>query len=656
VTSIPFEQIQSVSLAQADRLLSEWFPRGRRFGKEFKVGNIQGDSGESLSINLATGRWADFAGDHSGHDLIDLRAAMRHGGDRIAAASELGEMLGITVNGKDAQPKARHADDDWQPIVPPPSDAPEPSEKLLHCDMLHKYCGPDDRVLFYVRRHEARDGQRKQFYPLTFGTLNGKTGWHNKSPNTPKPLYRLNWLSHAEPDAIVILCEGEKSAEAAQRMYPDHVAMSWMGGAGAVAHADLRPLHGRDVIIWPDNDADGRKAADELRRRLPGARALKVDDLPDGDDAADLEGEGCDDPSSWLEQRLPPRPTARILAGAEFIKRHVPPVWLIDGIVQRSRLYACTSLTGHGKTAVWLFNGCMIQSGRMIGNLDVFQGNVLFLAGENPSDLEARMIGTARAYNIPTDRLPFVLPGSFPLTEDAAAALEGDIAALGVPLALIVGDTASSFFPGDEENSNVQAGNYARTLRTLTDCKGNPAVVALCHPTKGAARSTLLPRGGGAFLNELDGNLTLWSPALGEITELHWCGKIRGPDFSPLGFRLCPVPTDLTDEKGRPEMTIVAEPMSDEAVADARKQATANENVVLRTLRDKPDWSYAQIAKDAGWIDGENRPEKWRVQRAIASLHDDKLVIQVRKGAPWTLTAKGEQVIKEASDGRSSDP
>ena len=86
----------------------------------------------------------------------------------------------------------------------------------------------------------------------------------------------------------------------------------------------------------------------------------------------------------------------RILTGAEFIAGHVPPVWLIDGIVQRGRLYACTSLTGHGKTAVWLFNACMIHAGRMIGQLDIFQGNVLILAGENPADLEARMIGMAQ--------------------------------------------------------------------------------------------------------------------------------------------------------------------------------------------------------------------------------------------------------------------
>ena len=93
-------------------------------------------------------------------------------------------------------------------------------------------------------------------------------------------------------------------------------------------------------------------------------------------------------------------------------------------------------------------------------------------------------------------------------------------------------------------------------------------MVALCHPIKGADRARLLPRGGGAFLNELDGNLAIWSPVQGEVTEMHWVGKIRGPDFAPLGYRLRPVATGLIDEKNRPEMTIVAEPMSEEAIAD----------------------------------------------------------------------------------------
>ena len=56
---------------------------------------------------------------------------------------------------------------------------------------------------------------------------------------------------------------------------------------------------------------------------------------------------------------------------------------------------------------------------------------------------------------------------------------------------------------------------------------------------------------------------------------------------------------------------------------------------------------HAQIARDAGWVSDDDMPEKWRVQRAIASLADDKLIQQVRKGVPWTLTEKGEKAINK---------
>lgn len=364
-------------------------------------------------------------------------------------------------------------------------------------------------------------------------------------------------------------------------------------------------------------------------------------------------------PDRWLDYEPQPEWTpghakkpnghaapARIITGAEFVARHVPPVWLIDGIVQRGRLYSCTSLTGHGKTAAWLFNACMIQAGRMIGRRDSFQGNVLFLAGENPSDLEARMIGMMREYKLRQNQLPYVLPGGFPLDPEAAEALKEEIAGLGIPLALIVGDTASSFFPGEDENSNVEVGRYARTLRSFTEeCDGSPAVMVLSHPVKNASRSNLLPRGGGAFLNELDGNLTLWSASRGEVTEMHWQGKIRGPDFSAFGYSLRSVSTGLIDEKGREEITIIAEPMSEEAIAEHGKQALANADVVLRSLRDHPDWSLAQIARETGWVDEGGNPERWRAQRAIEELVDDKLIHKRREREHWKLTPKGEEIL-----------
>jgi putative DNA primase/helicase len=194
----------------------------------------------------------------------------------------------------------------WFPGKPPPGD--KPGQRKLTCDMLHEYRDADDQLTFYVRRTEGTKGQRKQFVPLTYGTLikNGHavTGWHNKAPDVPRPLYRLNALSRASADAVVLLVEGEKAADAAQRILPDYVAMTWMGGANADSNADLSPLKDRKVIIWPDADVPGRNAAARLAKRLSGARIVDTTGLPDGFDAADLELSGELDPVSWLQARL----------------------------------------------------------------------------------------------------------------------------------------------------------------------------------------------------------------------------------------------------------------------------------------------------------------------------------------------------------------
>lgn len=339
----------------------------------------------------------------------------------------------------------------------------------------------------------------------------------------------------------------------------------------------------------------------------------------------------------------------RIKTGADFVKSHKPPDWLIDGIVQQSRLYACTSKTGHGKTAVWLYCACMVHSGRMIGNgggaLDVTKGNALILAGENPEDLAARMLGMAREFNLRATDLPYVLPGAFGMTQEEIDKLKLEIAALGVDFSLIVGDTAASFFPGEDENDNVEAGEYARRLRELTEVPGNPAVVVLSHPIKNATRDNLVPRGGGAFLNELDCNLTLWSDVQGETTTLHWQGKIRGPDFPAMTFRLRSVSTGLKDTKDRDEITVVVEPMSDEAAANQAKQRLSNEDIILKQIRDHPGRSQADMARDAGWLEPDGEPQRYRVHRSLKALHGDNLISQPRSGGPWKLTKKGEEYL-----------
>ena len=93
-------------------------------------------------------------------------------------------------------------------------------------------------------------------------------------------------------------------------------------------------------------------------------------------------------------------------------------------------------------------------------------------------------------------------------------------------------------------------------------------------------------------------------------------------------------------------MTIIAEPMSEEAVADHVKQTLANEDVLLRALRDQPGLTFAEMARNAGWVDKDDQPERWRVSRAIGALSEAKLVQQSRRGAPWKLTDKGKEALQ----------
>lgn len=634
--AIPFEEISRAALTQADSLLASWFPRGRKIGREFKIGNLRGDPGDSLSINLDTGLWSDFATGERGGDLIDLRAASLN--------KELGEVarqLAADLN-IHAPPQKTNGHSlnghgkGWHPLIPPATTSC-PRDLFAGFDVVYEYTDANDRVTHYVGRIEARGGERKRFVPITYGVLDGKRGWHRKSPSAPRPLYGLNRLAHA-PDAPVLICEGEKAADAAQALFPDHACVSWSNGAESVDKADLSPLKGRRVIIWPDNDEPGQRAATYLRGKLPSASVLRVDDLDEGDDAADIGN--LDDPAEWLQARLD-KSKSRILSGAEFMATFVPPDYIIDGLVQRTRLYACTSKTGHGKTAVWLYLGCMVMTGRHVGNLETTQGDVIFLAGENPDDLCGRMHAACKEYGIPASKAPYVLPANFPMTPEAAAALKHDIDEMGLNPVLIIADTAAAYFPGDDDNNNVQMGEYGRTLRILTRCIGNPAVVALAHPVKNPDRDNLLPRGGGAFLNELDGNLTLWSDAQGESTTLHWQGKLRGSDFDPLPFvlRSTRVP-GLVDAKNRPLVSVVAEAQSPEGAANVAKQAISDENAVLFWLQKQPGCSLASIAEEAGWVNERGQPMKAKVQRCLERLKADKLVKVHRR--KWVITDAGK--------------
>lgn len=351
------------------------------------------------------------------------------------------------------------------------------------------------------------------------------------------------------------------------------------------------------------------------------------------------DGTGAGTPGT---DTLPP-----ILDATQFMATFSMPDYLIDGVIQRGRLHAMTSPTGHGKTAVALFLACMMASAKNIGAIEVTQGNVLFLAGENPDDLCVRLHAACQSYGIPPGDLPiYVMPGNFPISPEAAEALKAKIDATGIQFSLIIGDSLAAYFPGDDENHNVQMGNYARNWRVLTTCAGRPAVMALAHPVKAAGRDNLLPRGGGAFLAEIDANLTLWAEGDRETTTLHWQGKIRGADFQPVTFALAPVTlTDKADAKGRLLVSVVAVLQTTEQADMAVKATVSNENVVLEWMRRAPGISIKDLATNIGWVSVSGTPHKGKVHRILKSLQALKLVKFWR--GKWLITDAGIAELKQ---------
>jgi putative DNA primase/helicase len=90
-----FPRIAEVALNRAECLVPAWLPHGKRHGHEWVALNpTRADAhAGSFSVNLRTGRWADFATGDKGGDLISLRAYL-DGTGQLAGARKLQEGLG----------------------------------------------------------------------------------------------------------------------------------------------------------------------------------------------------------------------------------------------------------------------------------------------------------------------------------------------------------------------------------------------------------------------------------------------------------------------------------------------------------------------------------------------------------------------------------
>ncbi|MER2269138.1 hypothetical protein [Methylobacterium oxalidis] len=180
------------------------------------------------------------------------------------------------------------------------------------------YLDGERRLLGYTCRFNKPDG-RKEFRPLVVCTSDKGAGlaWRWQSWDGLALLYGLDRLAE-RPGAPVVLCEGEKSADAAGKLLPGHVAIASAGGSKRAGHADWAPLRGRHVTVWPEPDEPGAAYAAAAAERLYAAGAASVlvvvlpelapEQVEDGTRQTPLRRDG---------RRSARRPSSRCQAGSE---------------------------------------------------------------------------------------------------------------------------------------------------------------------------------------------------------------------------------------------------------------------------------------------------------------------------------------------------
>jgi len=333
-----------------------------------------------------------------------------------------------------------------------------------------------------------------------------------------------------------------------------------------------------------------------------------------------------------------------------FLADTEAPVWVVGGIIQSNYVYAVTAPTNHGKTAVTLVMALCVAAGIPFAGLPVTRGKVLILCGENQDGFRLRMLATMNSLGITMDDVRgriWVLPQSTGLCY-LLEQIKKDAEAMG-DLTMVLVDTSVAFFGGDNENDNQQAYSHARDLRELSMLPGKPSVVVNCHPAAGAGkdmtRESCVPRGGSAFMNEIDTNLTVWSE--GDTAEFHWMRKKRGPDFSPILFEYKAV-NIVQHEQNVP--TVVAHHIDEQREKDLRRNKKEAESRLLFAMYSAPNGTIREWAMDAGFTIKTGRMAGQAhvsfTVRTMERLKEYKLLERSRRDG-WILTKAGKDEAKD---------
>lgn len=306
------------------------------------------DHKNSLEVVPSKRIWKCHACD-AGGDVIDF--VRKFTGSEFREACEIIDgNLPMIADYTQATPKAK-TKPDWTPVFPIVE--PKSFRHYTHGEpsMVFKWIGADGATLCYTLRYDIGDGE-KEVLPYTYQTNGERTEWRFMSLPSPHPLYNAHLLA-SMPDATVIVVEGEKTADALQAVMPSAVVTTWIGGSNGTVRADWAMLSGRKVLIWPDNDWQGTRAAIEIQHKAAAlTKSMRMIRNPRGVERGwDFADSGWDTEATraWINDNRVDIPAAEVSP---------PPQWL-----EGAERWWLLTHPDTGEAARYLYE----KSGRLIG-------------------------------------------------------------------------------------------------------------------------------------------------------------------------------------------------------------------------------------------------------------------------------------------------
>lgn len=362
---------------------------------------------------------------------------------------------------------------------------------------------------FHVLRFDSLPNAEKTYRPIH--PVPG--GYEEGDPEGKLVLKNLPGLVR-DARSLVWVSEGEKCAHALASV--ELLGTTSAHGAKSAYKTDWTPLAGRDVVIVPDNNADGRLYADAVRKLLgdldPPAkvRIVMLPGLPDGKDIYDwLEERDATEPEALraqledLAEKAKPKtgkqdtsmePVYVCLADVEAKAVH----WLWQDRFPFAMLSLLVGVEGRGKTFVALDMAARVTTGSPWPDATTEHdsptvGNVIFLTSEDHLEYtirprldamkaDVKRVRALQAVKTPAGEQFFDVLQHLP-------ALEAMIQEVG-DVRLVIVDPLTAFLGPTDQDRNGEVRTALARFSSLAERHGC-AILGISHLCKDVNRAAI---------------------------------------------------------------------------------------------------------------------------------------------------------------------